>query len=1393
MYVVSDLTSKFKTKSYTDKLSDTGGWIHLPSLPLFYFLFFAGAINVILAILSFGSFGDQFNIENTFHKDFNWSSFYSPQLFTFLTEFISFIPFSVFFLLKILNNKNFDSSLNKDSVIKEHEIQFSRSILAFFKELVVLTSLFVSPLLIISSVATNNYGFYQISDLSAPSYPNTWYNSILLVRIYLFIFFVGILSIVSIVSLFIGLNENKLIIHQKIKTIAHLDIKNNNQEFISIVEETSSNKYSYNAYIELKNFDFENKSEKLKLSFAAKLDRLIYQEELVDSNNSRQATLIKVSIPFLREQKRDHTNSKKGFKPNLIDNPYLNLTNFSKSFEKKFVNRVFIKISQNTSAFNEKDQSKFIDKISQLVKTLNEQVIIATLCNPSLIAKIHLYLKRNNLFNSRTEDHNLDEYDQSNKDSILEKRIIKDFETIEYFYNEILFNVKIQNEINSLNKDQLMDFLYSKMPFWSPEENFNQFKNQKNNDLYFEWFSKDAITKKIEINSNRNFTTILIEHLNQIFGGFLKQELSFYNQDSTCIKVENSWNNFFSTFKTSFDKNGKHETLNLKVNSYQDIDSAISIYKMTDTSVSLKSGFLYNMIKESDTDTVIVPFVRKNYSLNVQRKFVINRFSRFLNSKESEFNRNYSKDQLSKLAEDAFQEVFSSGSRLATFSVFVLKKFDNISEANRNKRPINLVYKPSAFSIGIRLERTDDEQFVHLSHLLKHHQWDDDHYQPYYNDRFVCNFNTLSSMGFFTVQNEVDDSSSGSIYFGSNYDDKDGNDVWINMGRYRDKKVSNVPSSNGHMVIIGKSGSGKTYLAQSLVFQKAKNMRVFIFDIENEYHDIFRLLALKSYPQLATQSIDLMENSSNINPFEIQVSTDEKLKIDHFNQTFIKSDNSASMIFNETFGKQKLSYIMIYQRHKTFLLRFLKTLFKYEANDFDVEWLTMIEEVYKAKLIKEFGDIKNILEDDTYIKKIINQPHSSPTMINLFEVINQKSNNYNITDYSTSQKTLASVDYRQDLYSFYFNLKEKVKELDKDSFFKSKFCQPTTINLDKDFIRFDVSSLLTSTSLNHYSQLSLMLILNYLTISIFMKEITNISSDKNTLENKGIFVLIDETHRYLRKELIDMVDFMTALAKQGRKRYAEMCIISQNISDFYRQSDSKDVVQKAQDVVKNCGYKFIMQLAQDYDIVKDFISSSFEITEKDDNFIRSLTKGIGYLVQGPLEQIGINVKRLETHQQYEEALKRISHVFIELKSRFEIKDIFTKIKEKNMKEENMNKKEYEDELKHILNLLNQLYQNNKDPLKGEITNILTKIKEENMNKKEYEKDLNHISSIFNKDPLKDEIIDILTKIEEANMDKQYVVNKININEKTKGKQDQKFENFYEHILLTLSPNNKIKG
>jgi hypothetical protein len=191
--------------------------------------------------------------------------------------------------------------------------------------------------------------------------------------------------------------------------------------------------------------------------------------------------------------------------------------------------------------------------------------------------------------------------------------------------------------------------------------------------------------------------------------------------------------------------------------------------------------------------------------------------------------------------------------------------------------------------------------------------------------------------------------------------------------------------------------------------------------------------------------------------------------------------------------------------------------------------------------------------------------------------------------------------------------------------------------------------------------------------------------------------------------------------------------------------------------------------------------------------------------------MGINVKRLETHQQYEEALKRISDIFNELylnkKDRLndEVEDILTKIKEKNI-----NKQVDEEALKRISDIFNELYpkknirsdifnelyQNKKIRLKDELEDILTKIKEKNINEQEYEETLKRIRLINSELKAKYdkyEIKDILTKIEEANMEKQDILNKNNINEKQMEKQDEIFEKIYAYMLKTLSSKNIMKG
>jgi hypothetical protein len=85
--------------------------------------------------------------------------------------------------------------------------------------------------------------------------------------------------------------------------------------------------------------------------------------------------------------------------------------------------------------------------------------------------------------------------------------------------------------------------------------------------------------------------------------------------------------------------------------------------------------------------------------------------------------------------------------------------------------------------------------------------------------------------------------------------------------------------------------------------------------------------------------------------------------------------------------------------------------------------------------------------------------------------------------------------------------------------------------------------------------------------------------------------------------------------------------VSQNISDFYRDSDSKDLMQKARDVVKNAAYKFIFQVGSEFNDALKFIEAGFQITETDQTFIRQLYRGQCYFVQGPLELTRVFVNK----------------------------------------------------------------------------------------------------------------------------------------------------------------------
>jgi DNA helicase HerA-like ATPase len=499
------------------------------------------------------------------------------------------------------------------------------------------------------------------------------------------------------------------------------------------------------------------------------------------------------------------------------------------------------------------------------------------------------------------------------------------------------------------------------------------------------------------------------------------------------------------------------------------------------------------------------------------------------------------------------------------------------------------------------------------------------------SEGFMATSDVLGYIGPFTQDTSIDRASSTRIVIGKNI--QSNLEVSVDMSEYRNSDES-VGTSNGHIVVIGKSGSGKTYLTESLLFQKGLTKNLYIFDIENEYNDFDKdksvietllrskdearkLLKKEALKRDYLDEYNLMSEDRVINMFDLNC-TDDQLK------QMLKGD----------FKEQPLTY----QKHRDFLITFIKELVNIHTNNFDVEIGYCIDQTYTTHYSKYFknqksydpnifNSIQYYIESENLLGKTLNDLLKALFNNNL-KLNSQKSpkegyilyprvedfKNAVSTRIKEIEKFTLNTDSQVNHFEYLYEIEKKLALLLVDDYWNKKFNMYSNVSLNKEVIIFNLKSLLNISGVVQFSKWSLMLLLNFLFVTTFDKELD--SKDK---DSKGIFLVIDEAHRYLRPELMQMVDFMADVSKRGRKRYVEMCIVSQNISDFYRESDSKDLMQKARDVVRNSAYKFIFQIGSEFKDALQFVEAGFQITEADQNYIKQLYRGQCYFVQGPLD------------------------------------------------------------------------------------------------------------------------------------------------------------------------------
>ena len=305
--------------------------------------------------------------------------------------------------------------------------------------------------------------------------------------------------------------------------------------------------------------------------------------------------------------------------------------------------------------------------------------------------------------------------------------------------------------------------------------------------------------------------------------------------------------------------------------------------------------------------------------------------------------------------------------------------------------------------------------------------------------------------------------------------------VFINFFRRDSERV------NSNMVIVGKSGSGKSYATKSLLLNlAAEDAKIFILDPENEYTELAHNLHGKFINVANSQY-------GRLNPFQIITALD---------------DDEAE---GERGGGNS------YATH----LQFLEEFFKQILPDCDkdaLEYLNnMVDRIYANRGITP----------ETNLSKLT--PEDYPIFDELQEAI--------VAEY---QKT--DNQYLRTMLRTLLNYIAKFSTGGRNA---TIWNGPSTITTDENFTVFNFQSMLANRNTT-VANAQMLLVLKYIDNEIIKNRDYNMKYGLN----RKVVVVIDEAHVFIDTKFPIALDFMFQLAKRIRKYNGMQIVITQNIKDF---------------------------------------------------------------------------------------------------------------------------------------------------------------------------------------------------------------------------------------------------
>ena len=407
----------------------------------------------------------------------------------------------------------------------------------------------------------------------------------------------------------------------------------------------------------------------------------------------------------------------------------------------------------------------------------------------------------------------------------------------------------------------------------------------------------------------------------------------------------------------------------------------------------------------------------------------------------------------------------------------------------------------------------------------------------------------------------------GGFYIGHN----DFGPVFVNFFRRDNERV------NSNMMIIGKSGSGKSFATKTLLTNlAADNSKIFILDPENEYEIITE--------NLKGQAIDVGTGmQGRINPFHITPSLQG----------------------------EGVTLVDDYSSHLQFLEQFFRVILQGISSDAFEKVNTMVVEVYTKKGINKNTDITKL------------KPEDFPIFDDLYEIIDKKVN---------QEKD----EYLRRMYQIIETYIQKFSTGGRNA---NLWNGPTTLETKENFVTFSFRSLLANNNMV-IANAQMMLVLRYLNNEIIKnKEFNNMMGfGEEDPNRRKIIITVDEAHVFINKDYPIALNFMEQMAKRIRKYSGMQIIITQNIKDFV---GSEEIAKQSAAVINASQYSMIFGLSpNDMSDLVELYRNAGGINEDEQDSIATAGRGEAFLITSPISRTKLSIVALPPVRELFEKLRK---------------------------------------------------------------------------------------------------------------------------------------------------------